>query len=108
MADGMVNGAHIRFMVDTGATLVSLPITEAARLGIDYQKGRAGYSILADGRRVASWRVMLDSVTLGDVTLLNVEGSVSQGSGMPLLGMSFLSRTEMRNEGEVLSLTKRY
>ncbi len=108
MADGMVNGAHIRFMVDTGATLVSLPITEAARLGIDYQKGRAGYSILADGRRVASWRVMLDSVTLGDVTLLNVEGSVSQGSGMPLLGMSFLGRTEMRNEGELLSLTKRY
>jgi aspartyl protease family protein len=108
MADGMVNGAHIRFMVDTGATLVSLPISEAARLGIDYQKGRAGYSVLADGRRVASWRVMLDSVTLGDVTLLNVEGSVSQGSGMPLLGMSFLSRMEMRNEGQSLSLTKRY
>jgi aspartyl protease family protein len=108
MSDGMVNGAHIRFMVDTGATLVSLPIAEAARLGIDYQKGRPGYSILADGRRIASWRVMLDSVTLGDVTLLNVEGSVSQGTGFPLLGMSFLSRTEMRNEGEILSLTKRY
>ena len=39
IADGMVNGSHIRFMVDTGATLVSIPITEAARLGIDYQKG---------------------------------------------------------------------
>ena len=108
LADGKVNGAHIRFMVDTGATLVSIPITEAARLGIDYQKGRAGYSILADGRRVASWRVMLDSVTLGDVTLLNVEGSVSQGSGIPLLGMSFLNRMEMRREGQTLSLTKRY
>ena len=108
IADGMVNGSHIRFMVDTGATLVSIPIAEAARLGIDYQKGRAGYSILADGRRVASWRVMLDSVTLGDVTLLNVEGSVSQGSGIPLLGMSFLNRMEMRREGQNLSLTKRY
>jgi aspartyl protease family protein len=108
IADGMVNGSHIRFMIDTGATLVSIPIAEAARLGIDYQKGRAGYSILADGRRVASWRVMLDSVTLGDVTLLNVEGSVSQGSGIPLLGMSFLNRMEMRREGQTLSLTKRY
>jgi aspartyl protease family protein len=108
IADGMVNGSHIRFMVDTGATLVSIPIAEAARLGIDYQKGRAGYSILADGRRVASWRVMLDSVTLGDVTLLNVEGSVSQGSGIPLLGMSFLNRMEMRREGQTLTLTKRY
>ena len=108
LADGMVNGSHIRFMVDTGATLVSIPITEAARLGIDYQKGKPGYSILADGRRVASWRVMLDSVTLGDVTLLNVEGSVSQGSGIPLLGMSFLNRMEMRREGQTLTLTKRY
>ena len=108
IAEGMVNGAHIRFMVDTGATLVAIPITEAARLGIDYQKGRPGYSILADGRRIASWRVMLDSVTLGDVTLLNVEGSVSQGSGMPLLGMSFLNRMEMRREGQTLTLTKRY
>jgi len=108
IADGMVNGSHIRFMVDTGATLVSIPISEAARLGIDYQKGRLGYSILADGRRVASWRVQLDSVTLGDVTLLNVEGSVSQGSGIPLLGMSFLNRMEMRREGQTLTLTKRY
>jgi len=108
MADGMVNGAHIRFLVDTGATLVSLPVAEAARLGIDYQKGRLGYSILADGRRVASWRVQLDSVTLGDVTLLNVEGSVSQGSGIPLLGMSFLNRMEMRREGQTMTLTKRF
>ncbi len=108
IADGMVNGSHVRFMVDTGATLVSIPISEAARLGIDYQKGRLGYSVLADGRRVASWRVKLDSVTLGDMTLLNVEGSVSQGSGIPLLGMSFLNRMEMRREGPNLTLTKRY
>jgi aspartyl protease family protein len=108
LAEGMVNGAHIRFMVDTGATLVSIPISEAARLGIDYQKGQPGYAILADGRRVASYRVTFDSVTIGDLTLLNVEGSVSQGSGIPLLGMSFLNRTEMRQEGQSMTLTKRY
>ena len=108
LAEGMVNGAHIRFMIDTGATLVSIPVSEAARLGIDYQKGQPGYSILADGRRVASYRVTFDSVTIGDLTLLNVEGSVSQGSGIPLLGMSFLNRTEMRQEGQSMTLTKRY
>lgn len=108
LADGTVNGAHIRFMIDTGATLVSIPVSEAARLGIDYRKGEPGYSILADGRRVASYRVVLDSVTIGDLTLLNVEGSVSQGSGIPLLGMSFLNRTEMRREGQSMTLTKRY
>ncbi len=108
MTDGMVNGAHVRFMVDTGATFVALPVSEAARLGIDYQKGTPGYSMLADGRKIASYRVMLDSVTVGDVTLFNVEGVLSQGSGIPLLGMSFLNRTEIRREGQNLTLTKRY
>jgi aspartyl protease family protein len=108
ITDAMVNGTHIRFLVDTGATVVSIPASEASRLGIDYQKGTIGYSVLADGRRVPSWRVILDSVQVGDVTLLNVEGSVNSGTGIPLLGMSFLNRTEMRREGQSLTLTKRY
>jgi aspartyl protease family protein len=108
MTDALVNGSHIRFLVDTGATVVSIPAAEASRLGIDYQKGALGYAITADGRRVASWHVMLDSVQVGDVTLLNVEGSVHQGAGIPLLGMSFINRTEMRREGESLTLIKRY
>jgi aspartyl protease family protein len=108
MADARVNGAHVRFMVDTGATLVSIPMGQARRLNIDYTKGTPGYAILADGRRVASYRVVLESVSVGGITLYNVEGAVSEGSGMPLLGMSFLNRTEMRNEGQSLILTKRY
>jgi len=108
MTDARVNGVHMRFLVDTGATLVSIPAAEASRLHIDYQKGTPGYSITADGRRVPTWRVTLDSVQVGDVTLLNVEGAVSAGEGMPLLGMSFLNRTEMIREGSSLTLTKRY
>jgi aspartyl protease family protein len=108
ITDAMVNGVHTRFLVDTGATVVSIPASEASRMGIDYRKGTAGYAVTADGRRVAAWRVMLDSVTVGDVTLLNVEGAVSAGEGIPLLGMSFLNRTEIRREGSNLTLTKRY
>ena len=48
------------------------------------------------------------NVVDGDVTVFNVDGNVTQGTGMPLLGMSFLSRMEMRNEGQNLVLTKRY
>jgi aspartyl protease family protein len=105
--DAQVNGVSVRFLVDTGATLVSLPVADAQRLGINYLQGMPGYSVLADGRRVVSYRVNLESVTVGDVTLYNVEGVV-QGGGEPLLGMSFLSRTEMRNDGQNLVLTKRY
>ena len=110
VVDGAVNGGYMRFLVDTGATMVSMSANEANRLGIDYRKGRPSVSIMADGRRVASYRVMLDSVTVGDITLFNVEGSVSEtpGVGGALLGNSFLRRMEMRREGHNLVLTKRY
>jgi aspartyl protease family protein len=109
VTDGAVNGAHVRFLVDTGATLVAIPARDAARLGIDFRKGRRGISQTANGP-VAFWRVTLDSVTLGGVTLTNVEGAVHDSGGldMALLGMSFLSRTEIQRDGPNLTLIKRY
>jgi aspartyl protease family protein len=110
LVEGSINGGHVRFLVDTGATLVALSTAEAQRLGIDYRKGRRTMSMVADGRRVISYNVMLDTVTVGGLTLFNVEGNVHEGAsmGFSLLGMSFLARTEMRREGPNLTLTKRY
>jgi aspartyl protease family protein len=109
LADGQVNGAHVRFLVDTGATMVSLPAAEATRLGIDYRRGQRGMSQTAAGPSPV-YRVMLDSVTVGDVTVLNVEGLVHEAAGLDvaLLGMSFLNRMEMRRDGTNLVLVKRY
>jgi len=109
MTSGQVNGNGVRFMVDTGATLVAIPSTEARRLGIDFEKGQRGYSSTAGGV-VPTYRVKLDSVTVGGITLLGVEASVLDVPGMDflLLGNSFLSRTEMRREGTTLTLTKRF
>src|SRR5678815_4890646 len=92
------------------ASVVESDTSVAQRLGIDYRKGRRSISVMADGRRVASFNVTLDTVTVGDLTLLNVEGNVHEGpgTGYSLLGMSFLARTEMRREGPNLTLTKRY
>lgn len=109
MADAQVNGGHVRLMVDTGATLVRISTRDAQRLGIDYTKGQPGYSIVADGRRVPTYRLKLDTVSIGGLTLFNVDATVGEGDmGFGLLGMSFLSRTEMRREGQNLTLTKRY
>ena len=109
IASGMVNGGHMRFLVDTGATFVSIPAAEARRLNIDYRRGEPGRSMTANGP-VTVYRVVLASVTLGDVTVYNVEGTVHEMPGMDLalLGMSFLNRTEMRREGASLTLIKRY
>ena len=109
VADAQVNGGHMRLLVDTGATMVRLSTADAQRLGIDYSKGEPGWSIVADGRRVPNYRLKLDSVTIGGLTLYNVDATVGEGGmGLGLLGMSFLSRTEMRREGQNLTLTKRY
>ena len=109
MADAQVNGGHVRLLVDTGATMVRLSTGDAQRLGIDYTRGQPGYSVVADGRRVPNYRLKLDSVTIGGLTLFNVDATVGEGDmGFGLLGMSFLSRTEMRREGQNLTLTKRY
>ena len=109
ITDGAINGNYVRFLVDTGATYVSLPAAEATRLGIDFRKGQRGVTHTANGTAVV-FRVALESVTLGDITIYNVTGMVHEGAGLDitLLGMSFLNRTEMRREGTTLTLTKRY
>jgi len=108
-AEGQVNGARVRFLVDTGATLVTLPAAEAQRLGIDYRRGQQVVSQTANGR-VLVYRVRLDTVAVGTMTLTAVDAVVhdSPGLDIALLGMSFLNRTEMRREGTSLTLTKRY
>ncbi len=106
--DGAVNGVPVRFIVDTGATSVTLPAAEAKRMGIDYRKGRRGTSQTASGT-VTAWRVQLDSVRAGGIELASVEGVViEQGLDVALLGASFLNRTEMKREGQTMILIKRF
>ena len=108
IANGQVNGGAVRFMVDTGATMIALPAADAKRLGINYLKGERGAVNTANGTAPA-YRVKLDTVRLGDITLNNIDAMVLEGGlVMPLLGMSFLNRTEMKRDGETMVLTKRF
>lgn len=106
---GQVNGNTVQFLVDTGATSIALPSTEARRLGINYLNGVRGYTETANGR-AAIYRITLDTVKIGDITLHAVGAVVLEGNGLKtaLLGMSFLSRTDMKHDGQVLTLTRRY
>jgi aspartyl protease family protein len=105
---GQINGGAVRMLVDTGATMISMPASDAIRLGIDYKKGQPGMVNTANGTAPV-YRVKLNTVKVGDIELNGVDALV-QESGLPiiLLGMSFLNRTEMRREGEQMTLTKRY
>ena len=107
-SEGRVNGGVVRFVVDTGATSIVLPVQDANRLGIDYRKGQRGQIQTANGL-AAAWRVTLDRVRLGGIELQQVDAVViEKGPDIVLLGMSFLNRVEMRREGETMTLTRRY
>lgn len=108
-AQGQINGGAVRMLVDTGASMIALPADDAVRLGIDYRKGQIGYSSTANGVK-SVYRVKLDTVRIGDIQLNQVDATVHEGGGLPivLLGMSFLNRTDIRREGDKLTLSRRY
>ena len=110
VVDATVNGASLPFIVDTGATNVSIDAAMAQQIGLNYQKGTPGWSGTANGN-VRSWHVKLDSIAVGPIILYGVDATVREGpgtGGIGLLGMTFLSRVEMKREGESLTLTKRF
>lgn len=105
---GSINGASMRFIVDTGATLISLGASDARRAGIDARKGLPGMAMTANGT-VRVWKVQLASVKVGSIVLSNIDAMVHEND-MPvvLLGMSFLNRMEIRRVGQSMTLLQRY
>lgn len=109
-SDGKINGAPVRFLIDTGANAVALSSQAAERIGLDYRReGRRGIASTAGGM-VPMYSLKLESVTVGDITLYDVDAGVIEGSHPTdvLLGMSFLGRVEMKRDGNKMELTKRY
>lgn len=109
-SDGKINGAPVKFLVDTGANAVALSSQAAKRIGLDYKReGRRGIASTAGGM-VPMYSIKLESVTVGDITLYNVEAGVIEGDHPTdvLLGMSFLGRVDMKRDGDKMELTKRY
>lgn len=107
---GVVNGASLRFIVDTGATSVVLSSSDAKRAGINYRSGQKAVLQTANGTTTA-YRVKLDTVRLGAITLNNVDGAVVEGNALGefgLLGLSFLNRLTMRRDGSTMTLTRRF
>ncbi|MCE7997454.1 MAG: TIGR02281 family clan AA aspartic protease [Rhodobiaceae bacterium] len=91
-ADANVDGTHVRFLVDTGASHVALTPFDAQRLGFDLDEldYRIPYQT-ANGTAYAAV-VTLYEISVGSITVQDVRASVSQGGlSQSLLGMSFLS-----------------
>ncbi len=91
--NALINGKKIKFLVDTGASSVTLSQEDAARLGVDISS--LNYNVImytANGVNKAAF-VMLPYIQIGDIFIPNVKALVAQkGLDSSLLGMSFLDR----------------
>ena len=91
--DAEVNGVPVRFLVDTGASDVTLTPHDAGRLGFDLQQLRFNRTYRTANGTVQGASVRLGSVAIGPISLQNVRASVNAADmDLSLLGMSFLSR----------------
>jgi aspartyl protease family protein len=108
MTLGSINGGTVRFMVDTGATAVSLSAADADRIGLRYRNGRQILIQTANGT-IKGYLMTLDRVRIGDVEIGGVQATVAERD-MPfvLLGNSFLSRFQMKRENDTLTLERRF
>lgn len=109
-AVGSINDFPVTFLVDTGASQVAMGRAHAAKFGINYllTGDETGVSTASGMKR--AWRVKINKVRVGDITLHNVDGMVVDGPGPGgvLLGMSFIGQLEMSNDGQAMRLKKKF
>ncbi len=105
---GLINGRSVPFVIDTGATMITFSEAEAERLRLPVSAGMEVPVETASGR-VVGRRVVLDEVQIGDLREQRVDAIVLPGDRptVSLLGMSLLSRLDIRNEGPLLILQAR-
>ena len=107
LAEFKLNGRRTEAMIDTGATLVALNRSAAARIGIKLSDADFRHQVnTANGTaRAASARI--DSLQIGRIHVEDVDAIVLEDTSLndTLIGMSFLSRLgRFRIENGVLTL----
>jgi len=101
-----VNGAPIRLVVDTGASLVALTLDDARAAGIGRSELVFNQLTQTANGRVRFASVMLREVRIEQLSIENVPAAVIENLDQSLLGMSFLKRLksfEMREGALTIS-----
>lgn len=104
-----INGVSLKYLVDTGATSVAMNSADAQFAKIDFEKGEKIRVSTANGIALA-YLLTLNTLKIGTIVLHNVEVTVTEGGSPPfvLLGMSAQNRLDMKRQGDILTMSKKY
>jgi aspartyl protease family protein len=93
-AEGRIDGQRIDFMVDTGASVIALNETSAARFGLRPSRGDYNATVATANGTIRAARTRLAMVELGGLVVRDVEAMVLPDEALSenLLGLSFLSK----------------
>lgn len=108
LVNGSINKHQVRFVIDTGATLISMNSHEAARFGLNYKKdGEPAQFNTASGSDTV-YILKLSNVKVGDISLNNIDAAVHEGNypDVILLGNSFLNNISIKRDGQLMQLIK--
>jgi clan AA aspartic protease (TIGR02281 family) len=106
------NGIEQSFLIDTGATIVTIPRSTAEKLGVSDEYAPSRRRVQTAGGYVDAYEVNLPSVQLGDSQVENVSALVLDLPNQPnvgLLGMNYLSlfRMNINSDRGILTLAPR-
>jgi len=92
--EARVEGRDIAFIVDTGASLVALRESDAARIGIRPMRSDYNVTVTTANGSIKAARAKIDRVELGEIAVEDVAALVLPDEALSenLLGVSFLSR----------------
>lgn len=109
----VINGALDQaFVIDTGASMVTIPYATAETLGIEIDADNPRRVISTVGGRRSAHEVRIASIELGDWVVYDVQAlvvDIPDKPGLGLLGLNYLNRfrVEINQEGGILSLKPR-
>lgn len=110
MVGGAINGYPVKFMVDTGASWISMNSQHARRIGLDYRVSGKRNAVSTASGVAQVFVINLDRVKVGNIELYHVEAAVLEGNSPTeiLLGMSFLDQVEIQRKGQMMTLKKKW
>ncbi len=103
VASGRINAQEVEFLLDTGASDVSIPAGLAQRLGL--KAGPAVPVHTANGT-IEVYLTSVQEIGLGPIVIHDVAAHINPhiGGGAVLLGMSFLKHLDFTQRGDTLTL----